>query len=243
MIKIAFCDDDLSVLGQLSALLDSYRIARNCEIEYSAYHSPLELMAGIERGLRWDILILDIVMPGENGMDLAREIRALDENVRIIFLSSSPEYAVQSYLVNATFYQLKPVREESFFPVMDRAVDSCRVAKAEKLVLKCKTGITAIDPEKLEYCEVIGHSLLLHLHNGRVLESVGKLDDLETRLLPFGCFLRAHRSYLVNMDHIHSISYKAITLECLRTIPIPHGKYNEIKKKYLDYSFTDGADF
>ncbi len=237
MIKIAFCDDDLSVLKSLTELLDRYRVERNCEIEYSAYHSPLELMAGMERGLRWDILLLDVLMPGLNGMELAQEIRGLDSSVKIIFLTSSPEYAVQSYTVGAFFYQLKPIREESFFPVMDRAVETCRRNRNEKLILRCKTGITAMDPEKLEYCEVIGHSLLFHMQNGTVLESKGKLDEMEEKLCPWKNFLRVHRSYLVNMEYIQGISYRAVTLSCLAEIPIPHGKCGEIKKAYLDYAF------
>ncbi len=237
MIKIAFCDDDLSVLNDLSVLLDRYRVERNCEIEYTAYQSPFELMATIERGIRWDILLLDVLMPGESGMDLASEIRSYDGQVKIIFLTSSPEFAVQSYMVGAFFYQLKPITSESFFPVMDRAVDACAASRSENLVLRCKTGITAIPPEKLEYCEVIGRTLHLHLQNGKTLESTGKLDELESKLAPLSSFLRVHRSYLVNLAYIQSISPRVLTLTCSAEIPIPHGKHNEIKKAYLAYAF------
>ena len=96
MIKIGFCDDDLSVLNALRVLLDRYRVERNREIDYTAFRSPLDLLAEIERGSRFDILILDVLMPGENGIDAAAEIRNYDSDVKIIFLTSSPEFAVQS---------------------------------------------------------------------------------------------------------------------------------------------------
>ena len=89
MIKLAFCDDDLSILSELRVLLDRYRVQRNQEIDYTAFQSPLELLAEIERGTRYDILFLDVLMPGETGIDAAAEIRNYDTNVKIIFLTSS----------------------------------------------------------------------------------------------------------------------------------------------------------
>ena len=75
--------------------------------------------------MRFDILLLDVIMPGENGIDAAREIRRYDNNVKIIFLTSSAEFAVESYTVGAYFYQLKPIWEESFFRLMDSVIAEC----------------------------------------------------------------------------------------------------------------------
>lgn len=119
MIKIAFCDDDMEVLHQMNELLDRYRVERNEDITYAAFQSPFELLTEIEKGIRPDILFLDVVMPGQNGMDVAKEIRQYDTNMKTIFLTSSPEFAVESYSVGAYFYQLKPIWEESFFRLMD----------------------------------------------------------------------------------------------------------------------------
>ncbi len=237
MIRVAFCDDDPAVLKTLSELMDRYRVECGCELTYTAYHSPLELMADMERGQAWDILLLDILMPGENGMELAREIRTRDETVKLIFLTSTPEFAVQSYTVGATFYQLKPITAESLFSIMNRAVVACASERNENLILKCKTGITAVAPDQLKYCDVVARSLCLHLKSGQVLESAGKLDDLEKKLVSVGGFLRVHRSYLVNMAYIQSISYRTVLLNDGMEIPIPHGKYNDVKTAYLAYAF------
>ena len=86
MIKIAFCDDDLSVLNELRVLLDKYRVERNQEIEYTAFNSPLELLNEVEKGAAYDILFLDVLMPGQTGINAAAEIRNFDSNVKIIFL-------------------------------------------------------------------------------------------------------------------------------------------------------------
>ncbi len=239
MIKIAFCDDELPVLNEISVLLDKYRVERNQEIKYTAFHSPLDLLAVIERGTRFDILFLDVLMPGENGIDVATDIRNYDSNVKIIFLTSSPEFAVQSYMVNAYFYQLKPICADSFFRLMDSVLSECEKEKTSILILRCKSGITRIEPRRLEYCEVIHRTLFIHLTNGKVLESTGSMDELSNQLAPFGCFLRPHRSYLINLDYVQTLSYRAITMSCLTEIPLPRGKYQEIKDKYLEYAFQN----
>ena len=187
-------------------------------------NSPLELLAGIERGTRYDILFLDVLMPGENGIETAREIRTWDKSVKIIFLTSSEEFAVQSYVVGAYFYQLKPIWEESFVRLMDSVLAECIKSQSDSLILKCKDGITRINLTQLEYCEVIGRVLLLHLSSGKVLESSGSMEELSRQIFKRGGFIRPHRSYLVNMDYIQNISYRAITLYCLTQIPIPRGR-------------------
>ena len=158
MIQIAFCDDDQTVLDQLSALLEKYRAQRCVQIQCTAFHSPLDLLAEIEKGTRYDILFLDVIMPAENGITAAKEIRQYDNVVKIIFLTSSAEFAVESYVVGAYFYQLKPIWEDSFFRLTDSVIAECRRADQRSLILRCKTGISRIDLDQLLYCEVLGRT-------------------------------------------------------------------------------------
>lgn len=240
MIRVALCDDEASALDGTLALLDRYRRERAHQIVCSVFHSPVELLAKIEQGARFDVLFLDILMPGQNGIDTAAEIRAFDTNVKIVFLTSSAEFAVQSYTVEAYFYQLKPLRWESFSKVMDSVLERCVQERRNRLLLHCKSGLTCLDPNCLEFCEVIHRTLLLHLSSGKVLECTGSLDELSRRLADFGGFLRPHRSYLINLDYVQSISYRAVTMSSLTEIPIPRGKYNEIKDALLAQVFHDG---
>ena len=238
MIKIAFCDDDMEVLHQMNELLDRYRVERNEDITYAAFQSPFELLTEIEKGIRPDILFLDVVMPGQNGMDVAKEIRQYDMNMKIIFLTSSPEFAVESYSVGAYFYQLKPIWEESFFRLMDAVLAECEKKKKNSLILRSKDGITRIDLQQLEYCEVLGRKLLFHLEDGAVLESAGSLDDLAGQLMQYSNFFCPHRSFLVNMEYIQNISSRSIKMVNDAEIPIPHGKCSEIKNTYMEYAFN-----
>lgn len=238
MIRIAFCDDDRSVLDEITVLLDQYRKRCDQEIEHTAFCSSLELLAEMEKGIRFDVLFLDVIMPGENGIDTAKEVRKYDSVVKIIFLTSSAEFAVESYMVGAYYYQIKPIREEDFFRLMDSVISACKKDHQCSLVLRCKNGLERIDLDRLEYCEVTGRTLSFHMDSGAVLESAGSLNELWNQLAQYKKFLRPHRSFLVNMEYIQSISYKMIRMDSHAEIPIPHGKCSEIKNAYLEYAFN-----
>lgn len=238
MIKIAFCDDDLSTLNEIEALLAQYRTTRGQEIICRAFHSPLELLREIEAGMNPDILLLDVIMPGEDGICATREIRRYDSTVKIIFLTSSPEFAVDSYEVGAYSYQLKPIQAKKLFSLLDAAVSDCRKERQEGIVIRGKNGITRVPLERLEYCEVIGRELRFCLTDRRILESSGSLEKLWCRLEQYGDFMRPHRSFLVNMRYIQSISGRTIIMENQAEIPIPHGKCTKIREQYLAYAFN-----
>ena len=237
MLKIAFCDDETQETRRLEALLEEYAADRGQDFAHTSYQSPVELMAEVEKGTRFDIILLDVLMPGENGMAAAQEIREYDSNVKIIFLTSSTEFAVESYAVDAWYYQLKPIRREDFFRLMDSACAACTREQKHSLILRSKSGIVRLELEELVYCEVMGRTLTFHLNNGVVLESMGRLDDLCDQLVEYPNFLRPHRSFLINMEYIANIAARSITMQDGAVVPLPHGKYSETKDRYLSYIF------
>lgn len=158
MTRIAFCDDDAALLHQMQDFLEQYRTLRGVQLELAPYTKPMELLADIETGVRFDVLFLDVLMPGINGINAAREIRRYDTAVQIIFVTSSSEFAVQSYVVGAYYYQLKPIWKDSFFRLTDAVLAECRKRTQHSLILRCKNGVTRITLDSLEYCEVQGRS-------------------------------------------------------------------------------------
>ena len=197
-----------------------------------------KLLADIEAGVRFDVLFLDVLMPGINGINAAREIRRYDTAVQIIFVTSSSEFAVQSYVVGAYYYQLKPIWKDSFFRLTDAVLAECRKRTQHSLILRCKSGVTRITLDSLEYCEVQGRTLVFHLLDGTVIESSGSMDALARQLADYPGFLRPHRSYLVNMEYIQNITAKSITMESLAEVPLPHGRFTAVRDQYLEYSFA-----
>ncbi|MCI9174735.1 MAG: LytTR family transcriptional regulator [Lachnospiraceae bacterium] len=106
------------------------------------------------------------------------------------------------------------------------------------LILHCKNGITRINLEKLVYCEAAGRRLYFYLNNEKVLECIGSMDELYQKLLEYENFIRPNRVFLINMEYIQNISCKTILMDNCAEISIPHGKYSEIKNRYLEYAFS-----
>ena len=238
-MRIAICDDEAAVLDNIKALLDVYNKEYDRQIRYDAFESPLELLTQMEVKGHYDALLLDVLMKEDNGIEVAREIRKTDQDVRIVFLTSASEYAVQSYTVDAFYYALKPVQKQDLFAVLDKLYAKWQQDKAEFILVKCENGINKIHIRDLEYCEVVNRSLILYLQNGTRLKSTVKIKELEEMLRQFGCFIRPHRSYLINLRYVENLSQKSITMKSGVVIPIPHGKYTQTKEQYFAYAFDN----
>ena len=234
MIRIAFCDDDLTVLDEILGLMDQFRTKYYQQIEYSLFHSPLELLAEIKSGLRLDVLVLDVIMPGADGISVAREIRQYDEAVKIIFLTSSSEFALEAYTVGAYFYQMKPVSEENLYRLLRSVISECEKARQYSLILHSKSGITRIHLDKLLYCEVVGRNLMFHLENGKVLESVGSMNILCSKLASYKNFLHlCHEARflvtVIDFFPFRPCQFRAMRQQPAYCVPLPvaEGSHNE----------------
>lgn len=236
-MRIAACDDDLLFLQELSSLLNQYGEENRCNIEYKTYTNPLELVTQIEKGMHYDVVLLDVFMPGINGIQCAKDIRTFDSFVKIIFLTSSTEFAVESYSVRAYQYLLKPIQKENLFLTLKLLEKEAEAVEKNIFVLKSKTGITKIALSKLEYCEVINRKIILHMKNGEECECNIRMNELEEKLKNFGMFLKPHRSFLINMDYIQTLTTHSIIMECGVKIPVPREKYAQIKQAYMEYVF------
>ena len=145
-------------------------------------------------------------------IETAKKIRQVDGDVKIIFQTSSAEFAVESYSVNAFYYALKPMPKDNFFRLLDKITLLIDKEKNNYIIVKCKTGVAKIYLKDLTYAEVAGRTIYYHLSNGNVLEQIGAFYDLEGILGQNKGFLKPHRSFLVNIEYISFIDSKEIKL-------------------------------
>ena len=237
-MRIAACDDNLEFLQGLSELLNKYGEENHCNVEYKVFTNPLELVTQMEKGVHYDMILLDICMPGMNGIQCAKDIRIYDNFVKIVFLTTSAEYAVESYSVKAHDYLLKPIQKERLFSLLHQVEKEEERLEKNIVVVKTKLGITKIALAKLEYGEVVNRKLILHLANKEELECGVRINELEEKLQGFGMFLRAYRSFLVNMDYIRNLTTHSLIMENGAKIPIPREKYAQVKQTYMEYIFN-----
>ena len=115
MLQLALCDDSIDELSNMVKLINLYRTSRNFSCEYAVFSNGFDLLSALEKGKRFDIYYLDIIMPGFSGIDVAKEIRSFDKTAPIIFFTSSTEFALESYAVKAINYVQKPISKEKLF--------------------------------------------------------------------------------------------------------------------------------
>lgn len=239
MLQIAICDDNDIELLQIKQIVENFKASHisKYNIKCDTFLSGLDLLLATENGKSYDILILDVVMPLMTGIEVALEIREKNNISKIIFLTSSREFAVDSYKVDAFYYLLKPITKEGLIPILERACADIVNKVGNKIIVKCKTGLTKVFLHNIEYAEVLGRTLFFHLTSGEVLESLGTMSQLEMDLLSDKRFIKPHRSYIVNMNFIHRITNKDIITFSNKPVPISRELYKNVKQTYIGYSF------
>lgn len=235
MIQIAVCDDNINELSNIAELISQYCASKNLNYEYAVFTSGFELISVLEKGKRFDIFCMDIIMPGYMGIDVAKDIRDFDKNAPILFFTSSPEYALESYSVKAINYVLKPISREKLFVAFDEILDRIKIAEENILIVKSNEGIQKILISNLVFVEVIRRNVLYHLRSGKVIECADSFSSVCDALLKYVCFVKTHRSFLVNMQYVNTIDNHQVTLQTYSTIPIAQGKAKEIRQQYLKY--------
>jgi DNA-binding LytR/AlgR family response regulator len=242
MLQIAVCDDNIDELSNMVQLIDLYRTSRHLNCEHAAFSNGFELISALEKGKRFDIYCQDIMMPGFTGIDAAKEIRTFDKTAPILFFTSSPEFALESYSVKAINYVLKPISKEKLFFTLDEVLEQIKAKEEEDAVIvKSNEGIQKILISNLVFVEVIGRNVLYHLRSGKVIECTEPFSSVCDSLLKYGYFIKPHRSYLVNMQYVDTIENHQITLQTLSAVPVAQGKAKEMKQQYLNYQMEGGA--
>ncbi|WP_341875888.1 LytTR family DNA-binding domain-containing protein [Defluviitalea saccharophila] len=240
MIQIAICDDNIDELSNIVQLINLYRISKNFSCEYAVFHNGFDLIATLEKGKRFDIYCLDIIMPGLMGIDAAKEIRGFDKTAPILFFTSSTEFALESYSVKAINYVLKPITKEKFFFTLDEVLEHIKAENNEAaIVVKSSEGIQRILISNLVFAEIIGRNVLYHLRSGKVIQCTEPFSSVCDQLMKYGCFIKPHRSYIVNMQFIDTIENQLMTLQTLDTIPVAQGKAKDTKQQYLNYQMEE----
>lgn len=240
MLQIAICDDNIDELSNMVQLVDLYRTSRHISCQYDVFSNGFELVSAVEKGKQFDIYCLDIIMPGFTGIDVAKEIRGFDKTAPILFFTSSPEFALESYSVKAINYVLKPISKEKLFFTFDEMLEQIKAEKDEDVVIvKSNEGIQKILISNLTFAEVIGRNVLYHLRSGKVIECTEPFSSACDNLLKYECFIKPHRSYIVNMQYVDTIENHKVTLQTLSSIPVAQGKAREIKQQYLHYQMEE----
>lgn len=233
-MRIAICDDDERELRYLSELITEYQSGREENVDFRMYCNGTDFLCETKGG-EYDLVLLDVLMPGLNGIQVARELRERDKNVKIILLSAAPEFAVESYSVGAYHYLLKPADHDLLFQLFDKVEGELTIQDEQGFVVRNREGIVRIDFSRLEYVEVINKTVFFHLTDGVIHEVNGSLTDFEERFLDRTDFIKTHRSYLVNLGYIQAMDANFVVTKNGHRIPVSRPRRKQVRDTYMHF--------
>ena len=243
MITVAICDDQNAFLKwmkvEVIACLDELGVN---DTEILCFDNPHLFLDSINSRGGVDIAILDILMPGINGTELAKEIRTRHDGTAIIFISSSKDYAVEAFALNAIHYITKPFSRDELKGALERAVYPLLAVKPKKIHLNLGNGIYRnIDISSIDYIESVGYRRVVHAGHERLEEMRRALADFqeELQLLSPGQFFRLHRWCILNLDAVKAISVEKVLLRYGEEIPMRNGTFRILREKFFDWSFKE----
>ncbi len=238
MLKIIACDDDVAFLDRLHRMIDRWSTETGTAVDVALVTRGEDLLAR-HAASRADIILLDMIMPLVNGMDTARELRQADTAVRLVFLTSSPEFALESYEVRAFDYLLKPVTYERLAQLLDE-LSSMRPPATDELVIKTSFGYHALRLSDIEYAEARNKHVVFHLRDGRDIEALESFRSVEDRLEQNATFFKCHRSYQVNLRNIDHFDRTDIVMRSGACIPLSRSCKQGFQDAYFAARFEGG---
>lgn len=222
--KTAICDDCVSDVDYLVYLTEGWAQSTGNLVIIRRFSSAEAFLFCYEQERDFDILLLDIEMGGQNGIELARKIRRENDTVQIIFITGFPDYMSQGYEVYALHYLLKPIDTGKLHAVPDRAASNLK--KAEKRLTVTFDRQTDFVPfDRISYIEARRQFVDIHTDN-RIYPMKASLGEMEAALDQR--FLRCQRSFLVNLGFVVRIRNSCVVLKGGEEIPIGRGKAKEI---------------
>ena len=242
-MKILICDDTQSELDVTYKYVTDYFSKRNFSVKIDTFtdcNIVLNLLTFLEEH-EYDLYLLDVVMQ-QNGIDVAKEILKKVPNASIIFTTTSKEFAIDAFKVQAFDYILKPLDKDEFNDSLTRVLKKLNIKKNTWSIKTNDLSLITINLEDIIYIESTNRRIDVHLSNGKTITST----SLRTKFIesiPFNLkensFLICHNSYIVNMNKIKGIKDLEFIMEDNELVPISKRMLKEVKDEYINYLVGD----
>lgn len=234
-MHIAICDDEKAALDYLAGEVMNWAQAEGeiCSVE--RYDRADAFLFAWEEKKDTDVLLLDIEMPGTDGLALAKKLQQMGNPVSVIFVTGNPDFALEGYELEAVSYIVKPVKKERLWAALGRAR---RRAGSRAAVL---AALSAGEVEKVYVSDICflesdGHDCILWKKDGAKLVCKTGIQQMTQEIQDCSdCFFKPHRSYYINLEHVERIGKKEIAMDNKMNVPIARGKWEELNQAYIEY--------
>lgn len=232
MLTVSLCDDNAQERAYIKSLVLDWLERSGAMVSIREYPSAEALLFSYSDNPP-DILLLDIEMPGMNGVELAKRLRERAETVQIIFITGYSDFIAEGYDVSALHYLLKPISSDKLFEVLDRAYKViCEEKPPETVVFRAGMETLRFKLSDIEYIVALGHSTVLSA-DGKTYDLSVPISEAE-KALGEG-FIRCHRSYIVNLKYVSAVSGGTLTLDSGVKIPVARGSKKAVAEEFVRY--------
>lgn len=236
IINIGICDDEKIQVELLERYVNNWAKERSLRVHVEFFYNAESFDFAWSMNKKYNILLLDIEMPGEDGVQLAKKIRKVDKQIDIIFITAIPDYISEGYNVDAINYLIKPISEEKLYECLDKAIEKIPIEEKSMLIEVDGETIRILEKDIL-YIEAFSHSIDIHTINGkyRVRKNISIIEEE----LHEENFIRCHRSYIVGLKHIKRIGKTDITLDNNHVVPVSRRQYSLTNLAFIKYHGGD----
>ena len=229
MIRFAIIDDEIEVANKLTSYIDKYFQINNCQCEVKFFDTASKFLENYH--FDFDAIFMDINMPGVDGMSATKELRRLDKNVKIIFVTSLAQYAIKGYEVNAFDFVVKPVNYYTFAMKLDRLMENYREKEGASIIIKANNSFIKTPVSDIKYIEVSDH--IVHTISND-FETYDTLSNY-LNLLKNEPFALCNRCYLVNLKYVNKVNKDAVYIgnNCIQMSRRKYKEFMNSLNKYL----------
>lgn len=208
MLRIAVVEDDAPTREKLCTLIRDHAVSKGKDLAVTPLEDGSSLLGGALSG--YDIIFLDIMLPGLTGMEVAERIRAGDPDVVLVFVANAAQYAIKGYAVGALDFVLKPVNPYEFLVKLERALERAAQRRQRPITLQTADGVQVLSSRDILYVETRDRKLFYHTTRGcfAVRSSIQSAEALLGSLR----FVRCNQCYLVNLRHVQSVQGDFVTV-------------------------------
>jgi len=227
-MNILICDDVKSVADKLEIMMTN----RGHNVNISVFYNASDVLNFIRSGANVDACILDIVMPGINGVELAQMLRDDGYNGFIVFLSASRDYGPESYKVKAFNYLVKPVSISDIRVLLSELSEAMNTSDTASILVKTAVSAKRVQLKDISYVEVRTNYVHFKLIDNTEIKARTALIDVAPQILEDSRFVKCHRSFIVNLNDIDTLQGNEFIMHDGAVIPISRSM-TDVKRLYL----------